>query len=89
MTQVLVSLNALAGKFADVLLAPIAVLPGWLSATLIAATTGLFMLVIFKYTSNQRAVQRVRNQIKANLLALSLFKESVLVSMRAQAPDSR
>ncbi len=60
------------------------VCPGWLSATLIAAVTGLFMLVIFKYTSNQRAVKQVRNQIKANVLALSLFKDSVPVSMRAQ-----
>ena len=84
MTHLLVLFNWIAGKLADWLLAPIAILPGWLSATAVAAVTGIFMLLIFKYTSNQRAVKHARNQIKANVLALSLFKDSVLVSMRSQ-----
>jgi hypothetical protein len=67
-----------------VLLAPIAVLPGWLSATLASIATGVAMLIAFKYTSNQRAIKRVRNDIKANLLGLKLFKESARVALRAQ-----
>ena len=61
-----------------------ALLPGWLSATLVAVLTGFVMLLAFKYTSQQQAIQRVRNAIKANLLALSLFKESTAVMLRCQ-----
>jgi hypothetical protein len=39
---------------------------------------------MFKYTSNQRAIKRVRNRIKANLLALKLFKDSASVALTAQ-----
>jgi hypothetical protein len=66
------------------LLAPIGVLPGWLSATIIAAATGVLLLVVFKYTSDQRAIKRVRDDINAHLLALKLFKDSTRVSLRAQ-----
>ncbi len=73
-------MNAL-GRF---LLAPIAVLPGWLSNTIISAVTGIILLIIFKYTSNQRAIGRVRDDIKANMLALKLFKDSISVTLQAQ-----
>ena len=63
--------NAL-GRF---LLAPIAVLPGWLSNTIISAVAGVFLLVIFKYTSNQRAIGKIRDDIKAHMLALKLFSD--------------
>ena len=82
--RILVWLNRLANSMAAVLLAPVAWLPGWLSATLIAVVTGICMLAIFKYTSNQKAIERTRNGIKANLLALSLFKENIRVGLRCQ-----
>ena len=84
MTRLVVFLNGLANRTADVLLAPIAAWPGWLSATLVAVATGALMLLVFKYTSNQRAIRRVRDRIKADLLALSLFKDSMAVSLRCQ-----
>ncbi len=83
-TQLVVWLNTVANWCAAIALAPIAVMPGWLSATLVAVVTGLVMLVFYKYTSNQSAIRRVRNGIKANLLALSLFKENVFVGLRSQ-----
>ncbi len=84
MTQLVVWLNAAANACASVLLAPLAMLPGWLSASIVAAVTGVLMLFVFKYTSNQRAIKRARAAIKANLLALSLFKDSAAVSLRSQ-----
>jgi hypothetical protein len=83
-TQIVVWLNQLAGACAAVLLAPLAVLPGWLSATGVAAVTGALMLLAFKYTSNQTAVKQARAASKANLLALSLFKDSMVVSLKCQ-----
>lgn len=77
-------LNAFANALGGLLLAPVAYLPGWLSATLVAAITGVLLLVVFKYTSNQCAIKRVRDDIKANLLALKLFKDSPAVTLRAQ-----
>jgi hypothetical protein len=59
-------------------------MPGWLSATLVAVLTGILLLLVFKFTSNQRAIKTVRDDIKANLLALKLFKESTSVSLKAQ-----
>jgi hypothetical protein len=84
LTQVVVWLNAAANAAGGILLAPTGWLPGWLSATLAAVATGVLMLVVFKYTSHQRAIRAVRNDIKANLLALRLFKDSPLVALRAQ-----
>jgi uncharacterized membrane protein (DUF106 family) len=82
--QLVVWLNALANALGSWILAPIAFLPGWLSATLVAAATGVLFLFVFKCTSNQGAIKRVKDDIKANLLALKLFKESALVAVRAQ-----
>ena len=84
LTTAVVWLNRIAGAIAGVVLAPVAWLPGWLSATLIAIATGIGMLVAFKYTSHQAAIKRTRDQIKANLLALSLFKDDLRVGLRSQ-----
>jgi hypothetical protein len=62
-----------------------AVLPGWLSNTIISAVMGLFLLVIFKYTSNQRAIGKIKDDIKAHMLALKLFKDSISVTLHAEA----
>ncbi len=68
-------LNSAANGLGRWLLAPTSVLPGWLSATTAAAVTGVLLLAVFKYTSNQRAIKRVRDDINAHLLALKLFKD--------------
>ena len=65
-------------------LAPIAVLPGWLSIAIISAVTGFFFLIVFKYTSNQRAIRRVKDDMKAQMLAIKLFKDSLSVTLMAQ-----
>jgi hypothetical protein len=77
-------LNVVANALGWVVLAPIGVLPGWLSATLVAAVTGVLLLIAFKYTSNQRAIKRARDDINAHLLALKLFKDNTPVVFRAQ-----
>lgn len=83
-TQVIVWLNVAANALGW-LLTPIAWVPGWLSATLISAVTGVLLLAVFKYTSAQKAIKRVRAGIDANLLTLKLFKDSVTVALKAQA----
>jgi hypothetical protein len=84
LAQIAASLSACATALGRFLLAPVGLMPGWLSATVVATLTGVLLLAVFKYTSNQRAIKRVRNDINANLLALKLFKDSTRVSLRSQ-----
>jgi hypothetical protein len=84
LARIVVWLNAAANPPGRLVRFPIAILPGWLFATLVAAATGVLLLVAFKYTSNQRAIKRVRDDISAHLLALKLFKDSVSVALWAQ-----
>ena len=82
--QLITWINAPVNALGGFLLAPVNVLPGWLSNTIISAFTGMILLIIFKYTSNQRAIARVRDNIKADMLALKLFKDSLLVTLQSQ-----
>ncbi len=84
LTQLIVWLNNVANAVGKWTLSPIAWLPGWLSATAVALVTGVLMLAAFKYTSNQRAIKRARDDINANLLALKLFKDSASTAVRSQ-----
>ncbi len=84
LTQIVVWMNAVANAIGRSVLAANTILPGWLSATLVSIVSGIVFLLVFKYTSNQRAIKRVKDDIKANLLALKLFKDSAWVALRAQ-----
>ncbi len=85
LAQIVVLLNTLANAMGQPSLSFVANVPGWLSATIVAAASGAFLLFIFKYTSNQAAIKRVRNDIDANLFALKLFKDATPVVLAAQA----
>lgn len=82
--QILTSINAGATALCSALFACIALVPGWLSLAFISAALGVFLLVIFKYTSNQQAIARVRDDIKADLLAVKIFKDNVAVTLKSQ-----
>jgi hypothetical protein len=51
---------------------------------LISFLTALLMLFVFRFTSNQEGIRRVKNKIKAHLLELRLFKDSLSLSFKAQ-----
>jgi len=51
---------------------------------LISVLTALLMLFVFRFTSNQEGIKRVKNKIKAHLLELRLFKDSMSLSFKAQ-----
>jgi hypothetical protein len=83
LTQLVVWLNAVADFLGRVFFF-VGVLPGWLSATLIAVLSGAGLIWMFKHTSNQRAIKRARQQIRSNLLAVKLFHDNPWVGLRAQ-----
>ncbi|HWY88009.1 MAG TPA: hypothetical protein VNX28_14855, partial [Gemmataceae bacterium] len=43
----------------------------------------ILMLVAFKYTSNQRGIKAARDDIKAHMLALKLYKDNAAVTVQA------
>ena len=85
LAQAITLINSLTNSFGGFCLSPIAATSGWLSITLISAVLGVMLLLIFKYTSNQKAIAGIRDDIKANLLAIKLFRENIAVTFRSQA----
>ena len=85
LTALIVWLNAAMGTLFNRLRGPMGFLPPWLLSLTASATLGILMLVIFKYTSNQTAIGRARDRIRAHLLAMRLFGDNLSVVFRAQA----
>lgn len=79
------ALNPFTTAAGDIVYAALAWLPPWGSLTVLSALFGLFALVAFRYTSNQRGIGRVRDRITANLLAISLFRDEIRVTLASQA----
>jgi uncharacterized membrane protein (DUF106 family) len=84
LAQIIRLINIPVNAIGSFLFAPISIMPGWLSNTIISAFTGVLLLIIFKYTSNQNAIGQVRDEIKANMLALKLFKDNVSVILSSE-----
>ncbi len=76
--------NLFFGKIFDILFLPFRSLSPWYGMIFISFLTGLFMLFVFRYTSNQQGIRKVKNLIKAHLLELRLFKDSFATSLKAQ-----
>jgi len=76
--------NFLFSKLFDFLFFPFRGLSPWYGMVFISFLTGLFMLFVFRYTSNQQGIRKVKNRIKAHLLELRLFKDSFATSFKAQ-----
>lgn len=84
LTQLVVWLNTAANALGRIVLAPVALVPGWLSVAVTGAVAGVLLLVVFKYTSPQRTIKAVRDRIKAHRLSLRLFRECGAPTLRAQ-----
>lgn len=67
----------------DVLFLPFARLHPWWGMVFISLLSGLFMLWVFKRFSNQRAIRRTKDRIKAHLLEFRLYKDSPSATGRA------
>ena len=50
---------------------------------LVSAITGIVMLFVFKWTSNQKKIKQAKDKIKAHILEIRLYKDSPRVIMRA------
>jgi hypothetical protein len=84
LSPVLKVLNPICTAIGDVVFAVLGILPAWLALTLLSAVAGVVMIVLFARLSNQQAIARVKDDIKANLLALKLYKDQMHVTFKAQ-----
>lgn len=76
--------NSVFGRLFDLLFFPFRQLNPWFGMAFISLLTGLLMLFIFRLTSNQEGIRKVKDKIKAHLLELRLFKDNLNISLRAQ-----
>jgi hypothetical protein len=56
--------------------------PVWLVLA-ISVVVGLLMVIVFRYTSDQKAIGRAKDRLKAHLLAVRLFQDQLPVVLRA------
>ena len=86
--SVLISITAFINGLMNAIFRPLAgamaAMPGWLSNLIFSGIVGVLALVLFKYTSNQDAIGKVRDNIKAQMLAMKLFKDSMAVTLKVQ-----
>jgi uncharacterized membrane protein (DUF106 family) len=77
--------NLVFGRVVDLILLPFRGVSPWFGMTAASLLTALLMLEVFKLTSNQAAIRRAKDRIKAHLLEMRLYKDNMRVTLRAQA----
>jgi uncharacterized membrane protein (DUF106 family) len=75
--------NAALTRFFDALVWPFQRWPAG-GLLVISILTGVAMLLMFKATSNQRAIRRTRDLIRAHMLAMRLFRDEAAVVVASQ-----
>lgn len=76
--------NTVFGNIFSILFLPFGTFSPWAAMIFISLLTGIFMLLVFRWTSNQAGIREVKNRIKAHLLEIRLFKDNLGLSLKAQ-----
>jgi len=75
--------SVLCGLF-DLLMTPVQSLNPLLSLFFFSLPTGIFMLLVFRYTSDQKGIKETKDKIKAYLLEIRIFKDNLSIQLSAQ-----
>jgi hypothetical protein len=78
------AVNAALRPVFDLLLAPFAAWPPIVSLILVSLLVSILMLVVFKRTSDQAALARVKRRIHAGIFEIRLFNDDLRAILRAQ-----
>lgn len=76
--------NIYVGRLFDLLMKPFQSFDPLWSLSFFSLVTGILMLLIFRYTSNQKGIKETKDRIKAYLLEIRLFKEDLRIQLSAQ-----
>lgn len=68
----------------DAIFAPFRSSPPVVAVSAVSLLTGVLMLIAFRYTSNQDAIRKTKETIKAYILEIKLFKHDPRIVMGAQ-----
>ncbi len=77
-------LNAALGGLVSAVLYPFRGLPPIVGLTFVALLTSIAILLVFRATSDQKALRRVKNRITAGILEILLFRDDLRTIFRAQ-----
>jgi len=77
-------LNAALGGLVSAVLYPFRGLPPIVGLALVALLTSIAILLVYRATSDQRALRRVKNRITAGILEILLFRDDLRTIFRAQ-----
>ncbi len=78
------TINLIVGKIVEILILPFKSLHPLISMAWLSLITGIFMLIIYKFTSNQVGIRRVKDKIKAHLMEIRYYKDDLKIILRAQ-----
>jgi len=76
--------NLAFGKIFDVIFFPFRALDPWAAMIAVSFLTGLLMLFVFHRASNQEGIRGAKDKIKAHLLELQLYKDSLAQQLNSQ-----
>ncbi len=77
-------INGLLRAIVDGLLYPFRDFPPIVGLTLVSVLTAIGLLIVFKHTSNQKALKEVKRKIHAGLFEIRLYNDDLRSIMRAQ-----
>ncbi|MDE2849295.1 MAG: hypothetical protein OYL92_03660 [Acidobacteriota bacterium] len=77
-------LNAALRAVFDVALGPFAALPPIVPVTIVALVSGIFALLVYRWTSNQAAIAAVKRRLFGHLLEVRLFNDDLRAVLAAQ-----
>ncbi|MGH9319819.1 MAG: hypothetical protein ACRD21_12760 [Vicinamibacteria bacterium] len=76
--------NAVLRVVVDALLYPFRGMPPIVGLAIVSLATSIGLLLVFKKTSNQKALEAVKRRIHANLFEIRLFNDDLRTILRAQ-----
>lgn len=79
------AVNLVIGWAVDAALWPFRGLSPWAGMVAVSLLTAVLMLTVFRLVSDQAAVRRAKDRIKAHLLETRLYKDSLRTTLKAQA----
>lgn len=77
-------LNSAVGSIFKLIFLPFSSLNPWVAMLVISLLTALLMLFIYKKTSDQDGIRRVKNRIKASLLEIRLYQNDLRTQLVSQ-----
>lgn len=76
--------NQALGALFEGLLMPFRSLPAWVALAVLSLVTSVGVLIVYKKTSNQAAIDLVKRKIQANFYEIRLFNDDLRAILRAQ-----